>query len=146
MIGFETRARIDRPVEEVFAYVSDPLNFPRWNSAVQAVHETSAGENGVASTYTMERTLSTGRAVNKLDVVASERPNVFVIRATEGPTPFLYRYRFDVENGKTIMTLDAEVELSGAATVLPKLARRAVKKGVDANLAKLKQILEAARR
>jgi hypothetical protein len=41
--------------------------------------------------------------------------------------------------------LDAEVELPGAAAFLPQLARRLVKKGVDDNLATLKQILEAAR-
>jgi uncharacterized protein YndB with AHSA1/START domain len=72
VIGFETDVRIDRPVEEVFAYVSDPLNLPRWNSAVQTVRETSAGDNGGASTYVMERELPTGRAVNELEVVASE--------------------------------------------------------------------------
>jgi hypothetical protein len=44
------------------------------------------------------------------------------------------------------MKLDAQVELPGAAALLPQLARRAVKRGVDDNLATLKQILEAARR
>jgi uncharacterized membrane protein len=144
VIGFETDVRIDRPIDEVFAYVSDPLNFPRWNSAVQAVRRTSADEHGVASTYLMERELPSGRAAN--EVVASESPREFTIRATAGPTPFLYRYRFAAENGETIIQLDAEVELPGAAALLPQLARRAVKKGVDDNLAALKQILEATRR
>lgn len=35
MIGFETSVRIERPIEEVFALVSDPLQFPLWNSAVR---------------------------------------------------------------------------------------------------------------
>jgi uncharacterized protein YndB with AHSA1/START domain len=145
MIAFETDVRIDRPIDSVFAYVSDPLNFPRWNSAVQTVRKTSVAENGVASTYLMERELPSGRAVNELEVVASESPREFAIRATAGPTPFLYRYRFAAENGVTIMKLDAQVELPGAAALLPHLARRAVKGGVDDNLATLKQILEAAR-
>jgi uncharacterized protein YndB with AHSA1/START domain len=42
VITFETEVRIARPIKEVFAYVSDPLNLPRWNSAVQAVRRTSA--------------------------------------------------------------------------------------------------------
>ena len=42
------------------------------------------------------------------------------------------------------MKLDAEVELPGAAALLPQLAGRLVKKGVNDNLATLKQILEAA--
>jgi uncharacterized protein YndB with AHSA1/START domain len=142
VIAFETQVRIDRPIEEVFSYVSDPLSYPRWNSAVLAVRKTSTGENGLAPSYVMERELPTGRAVNELEIVANERPGEFAIRATTGPTPFLYRHRFDVENGETVMTLDAEVELPGAAAFLPQLARRLVKKGVDDNLTTLKQILE----
>ena len=92
----------------------------------------------------MERALPTGRAVNKLEVVARERPSEFVIRATEGPTPFLYRYRFFAENDETVVQLNAQVDLPGAATFLPQVARRVVKKGVDDNLATLKQILEVA--
>jgi len=42
--------------------------------------------------------------------------------------------------------LDAEVDLPPAAALLPAIARRLVKKGVDDNLATLKQILEAASR
>jgi uncharacterized protein YndB with AHSA1/START domain len=145
VIAFETDVRIDRRIEEVFAYVSDPLNLPRWNSAVQTVRKTSAGDNGGASTYTMERELPTGRAVNELEIVASESPREFAIRSTAGSTPFLYRYQLSAENGETIVKLDAEVELPGAAAFLPQLARRLVKKGVDDNLATLKQILEAAR-
>ena len=147
MIAFETSTRINRPIEDVFSYVSDPLNFPRWNSAVQAVRKTSAGANDTGSTYVMERELpTTGRAINELEVVASERPSEFAIRATTGPTPFMYRYRFTAENGETVMQLEAEVELPRAAALLPQLAQRAVKKGVDDNFATLKQILEATGR
>jgi uncharacterized membrane protein len=41
MISFENSIRVERPVEEVFAIVSDPLLLPRWNSAVQTVAVTS---------------------------------------------------------------------------------------------------------
>jgi uncharacterized protein YndB with AHSA1/START domain len=145
VIAFETDVRIDCPIEEVFSYVSDPLNFPRWNSAVRAVRKTSAGEEGVSSTYSMERELPSGRAVNELEVVANEPPRTFAIRASAGPTPFLYRYQLSAANGETVVTLDAEVELPGAAAFLPQLARRLVEKGVNDNLATMKQILEATR-
>jgi hypothetical protein len=94
----------------------------------------------------VERQLLTGRAVNQLEVVASERPREFAIRTTAGPTPFLYRYRFSTEHGETILRLDAEVELPGAAALLPAIARRLVKSGVEDNLAALKRILEVGRR
>jgi hypothetical protein len=93
----------------------------------------------------MERELPTGRAVNELEVVAREWPSEFAIRTTTGPTPFLYRYGFSSDNNETVVQLNAEIDVNGPAALLPELARRGVKKGVDDNLATLKQILETAR-
>jgi hypothetical protein len=145
MITFETSTRISRPIEDVFAFVSEPRNFPRWNSAVQAVRKTSAGDSGVAASYLMERALPTGRAVNELEVMTREWPREFAIRTTAGPTPFRYHYGFSADNEETVVHLNAEVDLTGPAALLPQLARRTVKNGVDDNFATLKQILEAAR-
>jgi ligand-binding SRPBCC domain-containing protein len=146
MIAFQTSIAIDRPLEQVFGYVSEPANFPSWNSAVQVVRPTAARASGVGSTYSMERQLPTGPASNKLEIVAREHPHEFAIRATEGPTPFLYRYRFVAEGDRTVIQLDAQVELPAVARFMPQLAARAVKRGVDDNLAALKLILEDARR
>ena len=146
MIVFHTSIAIKRPAEEVFAYLSDPRNLPAWNSAVQAVRPTSPATDGVGSTFSMRRELPSGPARNELEVIASEPPRGFTIRTTAGPTPFLYRYQFAAHNGETVLQLDAQVELDGVATRLPQLARRAVKKGVDDNLATLKAILEERRR
>lgn len=137
MITFETEVRIERPVGDVFAYISDPVNFPYWNSAVAAVRESEPG-----STYVMERRLPTGPAVNELRIVVCERPREFAMRTMSGPTPFFYVYRFSAESGETVVRLNARVELEGVTALLPQLARWAVKRGVDDNLATLKEILE----
>jgi uncharacterized protein YndB with AHSA1/START domain len=142
MIAFHTTVAIGRPLEEVFGYLSDPTNFPAWNSAVQAVRPTFQGKGRAGSTYAMERQLPTGRATNQLEIVTHEQPREFAIRTTAGPTPFLYRYRFAAENRETVVRLDAQVELPRIAAFVPGLAQRAVKKGVDENLATLKRILE----
>jgi uncharacterized protein YndB with AHSA1/START domain len=131
MITIQTSIRIARPAEEVFALLADPLRFPLWNSAVTAVE-------GTGPTYVMHRSLPTGAAVNELEVVALEPPTRFVIRTTSGPTPFVYEYRVRAEGAATIVELDAEVDLPG-----PKLlVGRAVKRGIDANLATLRDALE----
>jgi uncharacterized protein YndB with AHSA1/START domain len=136
VIAFETAVGIDRPVEEVFAYVADPRNLPAWNSAVQEVRPAGG------PAYTMRRQLPAGSATNRLEVVARTPPHEFAIRATAGPTPFLYRYGFAAAGGGTVVRLAAEIELDGLATLAPQLARIAVRRGVDANLATLKSILE----
>ena len=142
MTRLETSVRIERPVEEVFDYVSDPLNFSQWNSAVRAVRTTSPRAGEVGSAYSMERDLPGGRARNELEIVARERPSEFAVRTTSGPTPFVYRYRFSSENGATAVVLDGTVELEGAARLLAPVASRAVRKGVEDNFATLKKILE----
>jgi hypothetical protein len=91
----------------------------------------------------MERELPSGRAENELEIVALERPSEFTIRTTSGPTPFHYRYQLSSDNRETIVTLDAELELGGAAAFAAPLARRAVKRGVEDNFAALRKVLEA---
>jgi carbon monoxide dehydrogenase subunit G len=140
-MNFKTAIRIERPIEEVFDYVSDPVNFPHWNSAVQSVRGTSPGE-AAGATYLMERDLPGGKAENELAIVVWNRPAEFTIRTTSGPTPFTYQYRFADEGGATLVELKAEVELAGIAGALGPLASPAVKRGVDANFAELKRILE----
>jgi uncharacterized protein YndB with AHSA1/START domain len=139
---FETEVRIERSVEGVFDYVSDPTTFPRWNSAVQAVRITS-GDGEPGSTYLMERELPGGPAENDLEIVERVPPSEFVIRTTSGPTPFVYRYGFEADGEATLLHLAATVELSGIAGALGPLASRVVKRGVDSNFADLKRILEA---
>ena len=90
----------------------------------------------------MVRVLPTGPAVNRLEVVARERPSDFSVRAGSGPTPFLYRYRLSAENEATLLHLRAEVELPAIPALLAPVARRGVKKGVEDNFAALKALLE----
>lgn len=135
MITFETAIRIEQPIDEVFAYVSDVGNLPGWNSAVESLRRTSG------TTFAMQRTLPTGTVANDLEVVEHERPRSFAIRTTSGPTPFHYRFRFVPQDGATIVDLEAEVQL-GRADLLASLARHAVRRGVDENLQTLRRTLE----
>jgi hypothetical protein len=146
MTAFKTSVRIRRPIEDTFTFVSDPLNFPRWNSAVRAVWQTGGRQSHVGSTYTMERELPGGRVQNELEILTHEHPTEFAIRAMSGPTPFRYRYVLSGTNDETVVQLDAVVELEGAAGLLSPLAGRAVKRGVDDNFHELKRILETTPR
>ena len=120
VISFETCIRIARPIEQVFAFVSDPIQLPQWNSAVRAVRHTAAargpsgGTGEPGSTSAMERELPSGRVENGLEVFVREQPTEFGIRTTSGPTPFVYDYRFTSDGENTIVHLDASVELRGS--------------------------------
>jgi uncharacterized protein YndB with AHSA1/START domain len=142
VITFETSVRVGRPIEDVFAFVADPFQFPRWNSAVQAVDITSGRPGEPGSTYSMVRDLPTGRVENELQVVARDHPTEFGIRTTSGPTAFVYRYRFTSEDRATVVRLDASSELPGVPGLLGPVAAFAVRRRVDANFAALRRTLE----
>ena len=144
MISFHTSVGVARPIEEVFAYVSNPHFFPQWNSAVQAVQCTSGEASRLGSTYSMRRQLPTGVVDNELEIVGCEHPTEFTIRTVSGPTPFTYRYQFDPDGADTVVHLDATVKLQGVAAILGPLAAHAVRRGVDANFAALKLTLETS--
>lgn len=137
MIAFHSTVRVVRPIDEVFAFVTDPLQFPRWNSAVRSVRSTSTPPGRTGSTYAMERELPGGRAENDLEIIELTPPDAFTIRTTAGPTPFQYRYRFFPAGTATLIELDATVELARRTGPLQRIAASAIKRGVDANLATL---------
>ena len=140
MIHFETSVHINRLRERVFDVVSDPQTYPQWNSAVQAMRPIADASGRRA--YRMERQLPSGRAENLLEVISATTSEEVVIRASDGPTPFTYRYTLVEANGGTDLSLEAEVELEGVTRLLGPLAGGAVKRGVDENLASLKRLLE----
>jgi hypothetical protein len=142
VITFTAEVRVERAIEEVFVYVSDPLNFPRWNSAVRAVRMISGPRGDVGATYSIERELPGGPAANELTIVASERPSEFAMRTISGPTPFIYRYRFTPDDRATVVRLHGQADLGGVGDLLAPLARRVIRRGVDDNLATLKTILD----
>ena len=51
MLEFENIVYIDRPIGEVFAFLSDFENIPKWNYYVLDVRQRSESPIGVGTTY-----------------------------------------------------------------------------------------------
>ena len=62
MVKIEVSAVIDRPVEDVFAFMSNPENDPQWQSDTAETKITSQGPMGVGTTYLPGRGLFSGPA------------------------------------------------------------------------------------
>lgn len=144
MTRFQTTVAIARPRDTVFAYVADPRHLPKWNSAVESVEPLNDATPAADGRYVMQRTLPTGAATNELEIVTLRPPEELAIRTTSGPTPFHYRYEFATTYAGTLVSLYADVRVAGAASLLGPLAAQAIKRGVNANLATLRDILERA--
>ncbi len=92
---------------------------------VQAVYKNPATDADIGATYDMERKVPGGAATNELELVRGKPQTEFTIRTLSGPTPFTYRFRFSPYDQTTLVLLDAEVDLGGAADLLAPLVRRA---------------------
>lgn len=151
MLRFETEIRIQRPVREVFAYLSSGEHGPEWNSVIVRITPLSDGPVREGSRYRMVQDLPGGRVENVLEVIEHVKDQAFAVRTVSGPTPFTYRYRFTGKNGVTLLILQAEIDeekLSGflgmAGQVMPDWAlSRLIEYMVKRNMESLKKVLES---
>ncbi|MEV0401425.1 SRPBCC family protein [Actinoallomurus sp. NPDC050550] len=139
-MGFHVVVDIGCPSAEVFAFLTDFRNMPRWYTAVERVSARPGG-----SGFRMVRSLPGGPAHNDVEMI-THRPNEEVtFVSVNGPTPFRYRYRVEPVPGGTRLTLDGEISgegLPGPAVLLGGLAERLFRQGMTRNLRALKHILE----
>lgn len=138
MIEFENTIVIQRPVEEVFAFVSDFENVPKWNYYVQQVTRTSNGPAGADTTYHQVRKSDQ----QDLKIIDYKPGQQVTVKTLPGSRPALERRLvFEAEGEGTRISDRWQLE-SGRPRLLERLAAGRVKRAVFENLQKLKELLE----
>src|SRR5829696_220521 len=90
---------IERPPEEVFAYVSDLQNVPEWGALSGEMRKETEGPPEVGARYTAELTFLGRRLVIPYEVGAYEPPRLFEFRSLGGPFHDKYTYTFEAAEG-----------------------------------------------
>jgi carbon monoxide dehydrogenase subunit G len=129
----ELTIEIDRPPEDVFAYLSDPSNLPAWQSGVRSAKLRDDGR------IEESRSLLGRELHTTLEIVEREEPRLFTLRALDGPVRFSVRHELEPSGGGTLLTVTAEGDVPSFAGGL--LTRR-VEKQFRKDFERLKQILE----
>ena len=111
MIKAEQTVVIDRPIEEVFAYVTDQTNTPNWQAGLVEAKRTTASPIGVGTKHTFVRNFMGRRMEADNEYVAYEPNRLVTFRTTSGP-PLVASYLFDAVPDGTRLT--SRVELQGA--------------------------------
>jgi uncharacterized protein YndB with AHSA1/START domain len=132
---------IERPVEEVFAFVSDAANEPRWHTDVLAVSATSAGRVGVGSTFRWVVDFM-GRKDMDVEVTQLDPGRREVLRARSGPMLPTITYLFEPANGATRFTRQVEVEPRGLMRLMEPMMRGMIGKRNRQFVGNLKRVLE----
>jgi uncharacterized protein YndB with AHSA1/START domain len=133
---------IRRPVSEVFAFVADGLNGPKWRPGILDIAHAS-GE-GVGAVYTQGVKGPGGRRIAAdYEITVLEPDRRLGFKAIAGPVRPTGEYRFASTADGTELAFSLEAELSGLKRLLMSGAVQSTMDAEVAALERLKQVLEA---
>lgn len=142
MAQFKTSLVVRRPVEEVFAFVSNYQNSAKWVSGRMEHTKVSAGPVGVG---TVIRT--TGRAMDvRIEatriVTAYEPPAKYAFKSEYRQIPLATTFHFEPIQGGTRLTVVVEGEPTGLFKAATPLVLGAIRQQFEGDLRRLKRLLE----
>ena len=143
MARAEASLVINCPADRVFAYLADILKGPEWQSELLDVQQTSSGPVGVGTTIKEIRRLL-GRNLETAFTITDYQPDFALgFKSTSGQIPMTARYTLLGDADRTTVTITVEAELTGVFRMTEPLVVHTAKKQMDADMAKLKEILES---
>jgi hypothetical protein len=133
---------INRPVEEVFDFVADERNEPRYNPRLRRVEQLSAGPIGVGTRFRAE-TVTLGRPVPMvIEFTAYERPRRLRSATHMSTMEIDGTLAFESVAGGTRMHWSWELRPRGVLKLLSPLVARIGRRQEEAIWAGLKRHLE----
>jgi uncharacterized protein YndB with AHSA1/START domain len=143
MAAFEINLVINRPIEEVFAFISNPENLPRWRTATLEIKRVSPEPLDVGSTVKARFTFLGRPFEGNLEIVAREPHQSYATRMVDGPFPLEARYTLEPADGGTQLTLIVQGEPGGFFKLAEPLVVSLAKRSYESDLLNLKEMLEA---
>lgn len=129
---------IRRPLEEVFDYISNFENMPKWNYYVQSVVRTTPGNRGLGATFHQVRRSD----AQDYRIVEYQAPSLVAVATLPPERPLTMRFSLSPAAGGTRL-VDEWIIDAGWLTPLASLARGRIGRAVATNLDKLRELLEA---
>jgi uncharacterized membrane protein len=145
MINVEISTVVERPVAEVFAFVADFENLPKWETDFQEVRLLSAAPGGVGTTYQCVLKMpGQGGVPSKFVITAYEAGKRIAFEGEpSGPAKPVGSFVFAPVASGTQITSLPRPQFSGIFKLLEPLMAGYIKKNNTAHLSHLKQLLEA---
>lgn len=135
---------VSRPPAEVFAFIEDARNRPRWDDSVESEELTSPEPIGVGTTV-RTRLRSMGREYEYTwEVVEHVPPRRMTIESTSGPFATTLAFQLDAREGGTWVEFSITGRPTGLLRVLQPLIARNTQKNLDRSFPRLRRVLEAS--
>lgn len=143
MFTSSTEVEIDRPIGEVFAFVSDARNRPQWDQGVDSEELTSPEPIGVGSTVRTGMRSRGGKRELNWRITEHQAPTHQLIESTEAPFPMVLRYELEPRGEEaTRLAFTITGEPSGAMRLLQPLLARMTQANLNKAFPRLKRLLE----
>ena len=141
MIEVEHTLEIERPAEEVFAYLTEVSRLPEWQASAESAE--LEGELREGARIREVRTFMGRRATSTLEVTEYDPPGRFSLRVVEGPIRYSVEHALEPLDGRTRVTFVGRGETKGIPRLMQGAVRRAVERQFVKDLEAFKRTLEA---
>lgn len=143
MTRIEGEMVIKRPLEEVFDFVADERNEPRYNPRMLRAEKVSSGPIGVGTCFRAETTTMRGSAEMLIEFTAYERPRLLASSTRVSSMNIHGTLIFDRVPEGTRMHWQWDVEPRGAFRLMRPMIARMGRRQEQTIWANLKRFLEA---
>ena len=138
-----TRITIRRPIEDVFAVLTDVEKTGKWFPGNVEEHWTSPPPHGVGSTRHAVVTMLGRRSENDAVTTEYEPPHHAAMKGTSPNAPFVVTLAFASDAEGTRVEVTSEIGLRGSARIVGPLVAAIYGRAWSRGLAKLKQMMES---
>jgi carbon monoxide dehydrogenase subunit G len=138
----ENTRMINRPIEDVFAFLADPHNNPEWMSGVIDINRSGTGPVKLGDTFQHTVKFLGRSATLTFQVIELEPPRRYCVRNLGGPIEFHGCYTLESRHGQTQFTHTLEGDPGNLFRFGGAVVERAVKRIYAADLATLNDVLE----
>jgi uncharacterized membrane protein len=143
MINFEIGTLIDRPVQDVFTFLSDPLNLPKWQTMIAKIDPVSPGPVRVGSKFNVHSEMLGRKIDGVMDITEYDPPTQFGFKNVAGPLQLRASATLKPAGTGTKVTLTAQGEPGGMFKLAEGVLAKQVKSQMEDNLKRLKSVLES---
>jgi hypothetical protein len=138
MIQFTNNLRVRRPIDEVFAFLSDFTNIPKWNYYVFEVRKVSEGNIGMNTRFHQRRKTD----AQTYRITEFEPPTRVSVKTEAGSSPAFQRMLTLKDSNDGTKIVDRWALETGRNRFVEVILSSRIKKAVFDNLNKLKELLE----
>jgi uncharacterized protein YndB with AHSA1/START domain len=135
---------IDRPRSDVFSFVADLENTPRWNHAIAESIRITNGPIRVGTTYRQVRVLPR-RVVEEVEITDFQPDRRLQLRGAVGPLEGTITYDLEDLDGRTRLVNTMDLSARGVGKLVASIAATRARDAVGKNLLVLRGLLEATR-